>query len=92
MSNKYFRGDKAQYIFCDICGQACYAFEATKLTTATGRPGLIVCPNDVDQIDPGLLAYTVPAEKPVPFTRVNHSNVNNGAAVINYETSTELGA
>lgn len=91
MANKYFAGDKAQYIFCDICGQACYAFEATKLSSATGRPGLIVCPNDADAIDPGLMAYTVPAEKPVPFTRINHTNLDNGSAVINYESSTALG-
>lgn len=92
MSNKYFAGNKGRYVFCDICGQACYAFEANRLTLETGRPGLIVCPNDDDCADPGLIAYTVPAEKPVQWTRINHQNIDNGTAPLNYETSTELGA
>ena len=92
MSNKYFAGNKGQYIYCDICGQACYAFEAKRLSDATGRPGLIVCPNDRDEEDPGLMAYTVPVEKGVKWTRINHQNVDNGASIINYETSSSLGA
>lgn len=91
MSNKYFAGNKGRYIFCDICGQACYAFEAVRLDQYTGRPGLMVCPNDADAVDPGLIAYKVPAEKPVEWTRINHQNQTNGTAVINYETSTALG-
>lgn len=79
MSNKYFAGNKGQYIFCDICGQACYAFEATKLESYTGRGGAIVCPNDVDKIDFGLVPYKVPYERSVQFTRINHTNVTNGA-------------
>ncbi len=92
MSNKKFGGNKGRYIFCDICGQACYAYEAKRLSIETGRPGLIVCPNDADMSDPGLMAYTVPPEKPVEWTRINHTNVDNSSAPINYETSTELGA
>ena len=91
MSNKYFAGNKGQYVFCDICGQACYAFEAKRLTTETGRPGLIVCPNDRDAIDPGLIAYTIPAEKAVPWTRINHTDVSNGTAPLDYESTTSLG-
>lgn len=91
MSNKYFAGNKGQYIFCDICAQACYAWEAIRLSSATGRPGLIVCPNDADAVDPGLMAYTVPAEKGVPWTRINHTNVDNGASPLNYDTATNLG-
>lgn len=91
MSNKYFSGNKGRYIFCDVCGQACYAFEATKLKTETGKGGLIVCPNDVDKIDFGLIPFTVPTEKKVDWTRINHTNVTNGTAPLNLETATSLG-
>lgn len=91
MSNKYFAGNKGQYIYCDICGQACYAWEAKRLSTATGRPGCIVCPNDRDDIDPGLIAYSIPAERGVAWTRINHQNQTNGSAPLDFETSTELG-
>lgn len=92
MSNKYFAGNKGQYIFCDLCGQAVYAFEAKKLSTATGRPGLIVCPRDADSVDPSLLSYNIPTEKSPPFVRTNHTNVSNGATPLDYETTTALGA
>lgn len=78
-------------VFCDICGQKCYASEASKLSTYTGRGGLIVCPNDVDKIDYGLVPYRISPEKNIPWTRINHTNVTNGTAVINYETATNLG-
>ena len=91
MSNKYFSGRKGHYIFCDICGQACYAWEATKLKSETGRGGLIVCPNDADNIDFGLIPFVATAEQPVKWTRINHQNVTNGTAVENTETSTQLG-
>lgn len=92
MSNKYFAANKGQYIFCDICGQACYAYEAKRLTEATGRPGLIVCPNDADKEDFGLIAYNISVEKAVAWTRINHQSTSNGTAPINYETTTDLGA
>ena len=92
MSNKYFAGNRGYYIFCDICGQACYAFEAHRLETATGRPGLMVCPNDHDNIDPGLMAYYIQPEKPVAWTRINHQDVTNGTAPLDYESATSLGA
>lgn len=91
MSNKYFSGKKGHYIFCDVCGQACYEWEATKLKPETGRGGLVVCPNDVDKIDPGLIPYTLPSEKRVDLARINHTNTTNGTAVIEYETTTGLG-
>ena len=79
MSNKYFSSRKGQYLFCDICGQATYIFEAVKLDTKTGRGGLIVCPNDVDKIDFGLIPYKVTEEQRVDVVRINHQNVTNGA-------------
>ena len=91
MSNKYFSGRKGRYIFCDICGQPCYVWQATKLKAETGRGGLIVCPNDIDAIDHGLIPYVATTEKPVEWSRINHQNVTNGTSVENYETSTQLG-
>ena len=91
MTNKYFAGNKGSYIFCDICGQPCYRWEAVKLEAISGRPGCIVCPNDADGPDFGLMPFSPPVEKGVGWTRINHTNVTNGTAVIDYETSTALG-
>ena len=87
MTNKYFSGRKGHYIFCDICGQACYDWEATRLKSETGRPGLLVCPNDVDGIDYGHIPYTVDTEKPVQWSRINHQNVTNGTEPRDVETT-----
>lgn len=83
------RGDWVLY--CDICGQKCFASESVRLHQYTGRGGLIVCKNDRDAIDPGLIPYTIDAERPIPYTRTNHQNVTNGSAVVDPETSTDLG-
>ncbi len=91
MSNKYFAGNKGHYIFCDICGQACYDYEAVRLSTETGRPGLIVCPNDADGTDYGLIPYAIPIEQSVKWSRINHQNVTNSATPLDYDTTTELG-
>jgi len=91
MTNKYFSGRKGHYIFCDICGQACYEWEATKLKQESGRPGLLVCPNDRDLTDYGLIPYNPTTEKPVRESRINHQNVTNGTAVLDIENTTELG-
>lgn len=79
------------YIYCDICGQRYFASQMTKLSTYTGRGGLIVCPHDVDKIDYGLVPYAPRAEKSVPFTRINHQTTTNGSTPVDPETSTELG-
>ena len=79
------------YVFCDICGQRCYASEATKLSTSTGRGGLIVCPNDVDATDYGLIPYTPSTEKNIPWARPGDTDTTDGTAPINVETSTQLG-
>lgn len=79
------------YVFCDICGQRYFASEMTKLSTYTGRGGLLVCPHDVDQIDYGLVPYKPSAERSVPFTRTNHQDTANGSPVVDPETSTDLG-
>lgn len=86
---KYRKGDWA--VYCDICGQECYASETTKLSVYTGRGGLIVCKNDADKIDPSLLPYKIPTEKNVPWTRINHTDTTNGSEPIDPETSTQLG-
>jgi len=72
-------------VFCDLCGQKCYASEASKLSTYTGRGGLIVCPNDVDKIDYGLIPYKTPTSKSVPWTRPGDTDVSNGTNPINPE-------
>lgn len=83
MSNKYFSGQKGHYIFCDICGQACYDTEATKLQLHTGRPGLLVCPNDKDKIDYGLVPFQIPHELSVKYARISDPPViTNGTAPI----------
>jgi hypothetical protein len=87
MSNKFFSGRKGRYIFCDICGQACYVFEAVRLKHESGRPGLIVCPNDADTIDYSLIPYVVNTEKPLEWTRMNHQNITNGAEPYDIEES-----
>lgn len=74
------------YIYCDICGRKCLASKATKLPTYTGRGGLIVCPQDVDSIDPGVVPYKIPVEKNIPWTRINHTNTDDAAPFIDYET------
>lgn len=91
MSNKHFSSRKGQYIYCDICGQATYIWEMTRLATETGRGGLLVCPNDADKIDHGLIPYRIPPEKRVQFARVNHQNLTNGTDVLDIETSNALG-
>lgn len=79
MSNKYFSTAKGPYIFCDICGQACYLYDVKKLPVQTGRGGLMVCKNDVDKLDFGLVPYKIAEESKIKFTRINHTNVTNGA-------------
>jgi len=88
MSNKYFAGNKGRYSYCDICGQAFYEHEGTKLEKETGRGGLIVCPNDRDAIDYGLIPYKVSIERSVSWARVNHLNVTNSAPIYDVERST----
>lgn len=91
MSNKYFAGNKGHYIFCDICGQPVYSVDAVRLSAATGRPGLLVCPSDADGIDYGLIPRIVNTEKSVKWSRPGDTDVTNGASIINYDDSTELG-
>ncbi len=86
MSNKYFSGKQGHYIFCDICGQACYSADAVKLSPLTGRGGLIVCPADADKIDYGLVPYTPQVEQNVPWVRINHTDITDGALPRDVET------
>jgi hypothetical protein len=72
-------------VFCDICGQKHYASETTKLSTYTGKGGLVVCKHDVDKIDAGLVPYSIKREKNVPFIRINHTNTSNAAPLVDLE-------
>jgi hypothetical protein len=93
MSDRFNPGKLGDWVvFCDICGQKCYASESTKLSTYTGHGGAIVCPNDVDKLDYGLIPYRIPVEKPIPWARIGDSPIPpNEAAPINPETATNLG-
>lgn len=82
----YNKGD--YYIYCDICGQRHYASRTTKLSHYTGREGLIVCPYDVDKIDPGLIPFTPRKEKIVSNIRINHANTANSSPIFDYEVDT----
>lgn len=73
------------YAFCDICGRRCLASETTRLSSYTGRGGLIVCKDDIDHIDPGLIPYSIPIEKPTKYARINHTNITNGTPVYDFD-------
>jgi len=60
----------------------------TKLPFESGRGGLTVCPKDVDKPDYGLISYRVRAEKPIKFTRINHTNVANSSPIYDLEADT----
>jgi len=51
-------------------------WEITKLSPETGRGGLLVCRDDADRIDPGLMPITPPKERIVPFSRPDNSSTN----------------
>jgi hypothetical protein len=92
MSDRFNPGRLGDWVvFCDICGQKCYASETTKLSTYTGQGNAIVCKYDVDAIDYGLVPFIIPVEKPVPWTRSGDLDVPNEADPINYETATNIG-
>ena len=80
------RGGNAWVAFCDICGQKYFASELRKLSQYTGRGGLMVCPNDYDEIDYGLIPYKTPTEQNLPWVRVNHTDTTNGSDPIDPET------
>ena len=79
----YKEGD--WYIYCDICGQRSLASNSSKLSTYTGRGGLIACRHDVDKIDYGTVPYRTPAEKNIPWTRINHTSVDNSSPLVDLE-------
>jgi hypothetical protein len=77
------------FAFCDICGKRCYASTMIKLAPETGRGGLLVCQEDSDRIDNGIIPFVPRKEVNVPFTRINHTDVTNSAAIVNTETMTQ---
>jgi len=82
----YREGD--WFVYCDICGQRTYASKATKLSTYTGKGGLVVCSHDVDRIDYGLVPYTPRKEANVDFVRINHVNTDNASPLVDLESMT----
>ena len=62
-----------------------YASDASKLSTYTGKGGLIVCRHDVDRIDEGLKPFTPRREQNVQQVRVAHTNTDNAAPLIDLE-------
>lgn len=78
-----YRGD--WIIYCDICGKKCYASETTKLSNYTGRGGLIVCHQDADKIDAGLVPYNIKKENSIQNIRVNHTNTTISSPYMDLE-------
>lgn len=76
------------YVYCDICGQRILASKSTKLSTYTGHGGNIVCQHDVDAIDYGLVPFTPRKEQNISFVRINHTNTDNAAPMVDTETMT----
>lgn len=92
MTDRFSPARKGDWVlFCDICGQKCYASESTKLSTYTGRGGLIVCKNDLDKVDYGLVPYKPRTERPIPYTRINNTNTDDASAPLDLETATDIG-
>lgn len=82
----YKQGD--WYIYCDVCGRKILASTSTKLSQYTGKGGLIVCNHDVDEIDAGLVPYIPRRETNVKEIRINHTDTNNAAPIVNLEDMT----
>lgn len=76
------------YIYCDICGQRHFASETYKLSQYTGRGGLIVCRHDADKVDYGLVPFTPKREQNPAQVRINHTNTDNAAPIVDLETMT----
>lgn len=76
------------YAYCDICGQRTYASNTTKLSTYTGKGGLVVCRHDVDREDPGLKPFIPRIEQAVTVTRINHTNTDDAAPLLDLESMT----
>ena len=71
-TNKYSSNNLNDWIIhCDICGKPIYHSEATLLPSETGRGGLLVCSNDADMVDYGLVPYDIPNESVPTETRIN---------------------
>lgn len=79
---------KDWYAYCDICGQRYLASKTSKLSTYTGRGGLVVCKHDTDRIDPGLIPFLPRREKSVPYIRINHTDITDGSPEVDYESMT----
>jgi hypothetical protein len=73
-TNKYDPSRLGDHIiYCDICGMPTWYSESKVLEVYTGKGGLLVCPDDADVIDYGLVPYTIPPESIVETTRINET-------------------
>lgn len=87
MSDRFNSGHLGDWVtFCDICGQKCYASEATRLNQNTGRGELIVCRHDIDTIDYGTIPYAPRRERLVDWVRPGDTDTNNSAPIVDLET------
>lgn len=82
----YKRGN--WYVYCDICGRRYLASETTKLSNYTGRGGLVVCNNDLDKIDYGLIPFTPRPEQNAKIVRVIHTDTTDGSPIFDLELDT----
>lgn len=77
-TNKYTSNHFSDWIIhCDICGKPTWYSDSTILDSDTGRGGLLVCPDDNDAIDYGLVPYEIPTESTVDTTRINNTINSN---------------
>lgn len=83
-------------VTCDICGFPYRSSQMSELSVETGRGGLIVCPNDKDKIDYGLVPYVIPTERIPDVVRTNNlqdtTNIyGKYAPITNYQINNPLG-
>lgn len=71
-TNKFTNSKLSDYIIhCDICGKPTWYSDSIILDSNTGKGGLLVCPDDNDKIDYGLVPYEIPTESQVETTRID---------------------
>ena len=90
MSRKNHYRDKVNVgdyqIYCDQCGQVCWASRSRILAVETGKGGLRVCPNCNDKIDYGLVPYVIRPEAPIPDSRINQRDTTTGSNIPDFTT------
>lgn len=73
-TNKFTSNRLSDWIIhCDICGKPTWYSDSVTLEPETGKGGLLVCPDDRDIIDYGLVPYEIPTESQVTTTRIDNT-------------------